>query len=200
MAENKVRYGLSNVHVVKIIRDEEDNITYDIPKRLPGAVSISMDAEGSQDPFFADNMAYYIVSTNNGYTGTFEVAVIPDWYLLEHLGYVEDDNGNLVEDASIQPVEHGLMFQFEGDIKATKHFIYSFKPGRPSLEGETTEDSTEPQTEEMDFTAPPIAVDGRRIVKTKTTTKTSQAIYDGWYTTAPKLPTFNESSESTFGL
>lgn len=186
---NKVRFGLSNVHIAKITENTDGTYTWAKPEPMPGAVSMSLDAEGDQSNFYADNRAYYVVTTNNGYTGSLEMALLQDWFLEEYLGYVKDANGSLVEDASIQPSSFALLFQFEGDEKATKHCIYNVKPSRPSMEGETTEDSADPQTDEMDFTATPIVVGGRNFVKVKTTDDTTQEVYDDWYTTAPISPT-----------
>lgn len=191
---NKVRFGLSNVHIARFT-ETNGNYIWEAPKALPGAVSMSLDAEGDQSNFYADNMAYYVVSTNNGYTGSLEMALLEDWFLEEYLGYVKDTNGNLVEDASLQPKPFALLFQFEGDEKATKHCIYNVKPSRPGMEGETTEDSAEPATDEMEFTATPINVNGRKFVKTKTTDETSEEIYDAWYKTAPTVPELVSDAE-----
>ena len=184
---NKVRYGLSNVHISKLT--EKDGVyIWEKPKAMPGAKSIKLDAEGDQNIFYADDKAYYVTSTNNGYSGSLEVALLPDWFLEEYMGYVRDSKGNLVEDASAQPMPFALLFQFKGDVKAIKHCIYSVKPSRLSMGGDTTEGTTEPQTDELPFTAPPITVDGRNYVKVKTTDDTEEEVYGKWFDTAPIAP------------
>ena len=55
MAENKVKFGLSNVHIAKIT-EEDGAITYGTPFAMPGAVSLSADPEGETTPFYADNI------------------------------------------------------------------------------------------------------------------------------------------------
>ena len=81
-AKNKVKFGLSNVHIAKIT-EQDGQITYGIPIALPGAVSLTADPEGDTTPFYADNIKYYIAVANNGYTGELEIAMTPEEFLTE---------------------------------------------------------------------------------------------------------------------
>ena len=56
---NKVKFGLKNCHYAKATFDEDGSVTYAKPVRIPGAVSLSMDANGEIEPFYADNIAYF---------------------------------------------------------------------------------------------------------------------------------------------
>ena len=56
-----------------------------------------MDAEGETNTFYADNTAYYVTNTNNGYTGELEMAEVPDWFETEYLGAVASQEGLVVE-------------------------------------------------------------------------------------------------------
>ena len=47
----KVKFGLSNVHIAKLNRGEDGEITYGTPFKVPGAVNLSLDAEGDNEPF-----------------------------------------------------------------------------------------------------------------------------------------------------
>ena len=79
---NKVKYNLKNVHAAKLtemVADGETTFTYAAPKAIPGAVSISLDAEGESSPFYADGIVYFRSVTNNGYSGDLEIdpGVVP---------------------------------------------------------------------------------------------------------------------------
>ena len=75
MAENKIKYGLSGVEVFPITATAEDGTpTYGTKFPVPGAVNLTLDPEGEETKFFADNTVYFVVTTNNGYAGTIEIA------------------------------------------------------------------------------------------------------------------------------
>lgn len=97
---NKVKYNLKNVHAAKLTETVTDGVsafTYAKPQAIPGAVSISLDAEGESSPFYADGIVYFRSVTNNGYSGDLEIALIPEWFRTEILREQLDANGVLVE-------------------------------------------------------------------------------------------------------
>lgn len=76
---NKVKFGLKNCHYAKATLDLDTNtMTFGTPVAIPGAVNLSMDPEGDNEPFYADDMVYYMTSANNGYSGDLEIALLPD--------------------------------------------------------------------------------------------------------------------------
>ena len=77
---NKVKYNLKNVHAAKLTKGDDGNFTYDTPRAIPGAVSISLEAEGDSSPFYADGIVYFRSTANNGYSGDLEIALIPEWF------------------------------------------------------------------------------------------------------------------------
>ena len=64
--KNKVKFGLKNCHYALVTLAEDGKVTFGTPVAMPGAVSLSRDAEGETEPFYADESVYYMVSDNNG--------------------------------------------------------------------------------------------------------------------------------------
>lgn len=154
MKRNKVKYGLKNVYYSVANIDEMNNTaTFGTPKPWPGAVNLSLDAQGGTTVFRADNIDYWIGQSNTGYQGDLETALVPDDFKKDILGYIEDSNGVLVEDTNAPTVYFALLFQFEHDIKATRHVMYKCSANRPSVASKTTESELSPETETVTITA-----------------------------------------------
>ena len=179
---NKIKYGIKNVYYAVATIGSNNSATYDTPVALPGAVSLTLDQEGDNNIFYADNIAYFSTYANDGYTGSLELALIPDSFRQDVLGELRDNKAVLVEDQNAPSVHFALLFQFEGDVKATKHVVYNCTASRPSVAGTTKEASIEPQTETITLTATSIYVSAldKDIVKSRTTDTTDSTTYSGW--------------------
>ena len=195
---NKVKYNLKNVHAAVMTETVTEGVTsysYGTPKAIPGAVSISLDAEGDSSPFYADGIVYYRTYANNGYSGDLEIALIPEWFRTDVLKEALDTNGVLVERAVISDsVKFALLFEFDGDVHAIRHVLYNCTASRPSIESSTKEDTIEPGTETLSLTADP-REDG--LVKSRTGDTTDATTYAGWYTAVyvPAVETEEEETE-----
>lgn len=55
---------------------KQEGGTYDAPIKIPGAVSLSLEQQGELTPFYADGIKYYVASSNGGYEGDLEMAII----------------------------------------------------------------------------------------------------------------------------
>ena len=192
---NKVKFNLKNVHAAKLTETVTEGVTsfsYDTPRAIPGAVSISLDAEGESSPFYADGIVYFRSVTNNGYSGDLEMALVPEWFRTEILQEELDAKGVLIEKSgNRESVKFALLFEFDGDINCIRHVLYNCTSSRPSIESETKEDTIEPGTEKLTITADPRA-DG--LVKARTGDTTDAATYAGWYQTV-YLPTVAAGGE-----
>ena len=186
MAKNKVKYNLKNVHAAILTKGDDGTYTYAKPVAIPGAVSLSLDAEGESNPFYADGVVYFRSTSNNGYSGDLEMTLIPEWFRTDILQEEKDSNGVLIERSDItESVYFALLFEFDGDQKAIRHVMYNCTASRPTIASETKEASIEPGTETLNLTADP-REDG--LVKAKTGDDTDDTTYQNWYQ-AVYLPT-----------
>lgn len=175
---NKVKYGLKSVYVAKLT-ETDGQYSYGTPRAVPGAVNLSLDAEGESNPFYADNTIYYRSDSNNGYSGSLELALMPDWFRQTYLREILDGRGVLVESANItDKVYFALLFEFDGDAHKVRHCMFKCSVSRPSVASQTKEASTAPVTETLNLTCDPLE---NGIVKTKTTQDTTTSTYSNWF-------------------
>lgn len=187
MAENKVRFGLKNVYYALLTEaaDSSTNNSFGTPKAVPGAVSMTMDSNGTDGTFYADNVAYYKTFANNGYTGSLEMARITD-EMLEDVWGMTVENGILTEKNNVQPKPFALMFQISGDKNEELYVLYRVVPtSKPSMGSETVAEQVEPGTQTFDFQALPLVTGpsyqaGK--VFGRTVESTSTAIRTAWFT------------------
>lgn len=177
--ENKVEFGLRNCYYAVVTVDESGKITYGAPKKLPGAVSITFDKSGDLTRFKADDIDYYTNANNQGYEGTLTLARVPEDFRTEVLKEKKTEKGVLIENSDAQTANIALMFEFQGDVKATRHLLYYCSVNRPSV-GSTTKDSGDPNTTELAMVASPRPSDN--LVKASTSAGVDEETYNSWYT------------------
>jgi phi13 family phage major tail protein len=180
MAENKIVFGLKNVHYAVITEDEESGaIAYETPKALKGAVEISLDPRGDTSDFYADDVLYYTTVSNQGYEASLTIANITNEFRRDVLGETFDDaTGIMTENTNQRGKRIAFLFEFDGDIRATRHCLYNCTVTRPTLTSATKTETAEPQTQELELISAP-REDG--LVKRSTTNETPSDIYNGWY-------------------
>lgn len=178
--ENKVKFGLSNVHVAKIT-ETDGEISYGTPFKIPGAVSLTADPEGETTKFYADNIVYYISTTNQGYSGDLEVAMLIKEFFKQILGQQEDSNGALFENADDVNARFALMGEIEGDVKKRRFCYFDCTATRPSAEMNTKEENTDPKTDKISITMAPRSSD-RAVKVVIEPTAENKAVYETFYT------------------
>lgn len=157
--ENKVVFGLKKVHIAKLI-ENNGIITYDTPFALPGAVNLTLDKEGATAIFRADDSDYYKKASNNGYSGSLEVADVIEKFLTDILGQYKDANGAIGENAEDVVSRFALMFEIDGDKRKRRMVFYDCLAERPSINPSTTEqDDPGIKTATMDLTISPRPTD-----------------------------------------
>ena len=176
--KNKVKYNLKNTHYAMLSIAEDGSVSYGTPTAMPGSVSISLDANGEPENFYADGEAYYVINNNMGYNGDLELAMIPESFRTDALKEQLDDKGVLIENAQVELAAFALLFEFDGDQRHIRHVLYNCSASRPGIEGKTNEESREVQTEKLTIKAAPLA---NGMVKAKTGDTTDATVYNDWY-------------------
>lgn len=183
ITEEKVVYGLSNVHYATYTI-ENGVIVFDKPIAIPGAVEMTNEPVGDPVEFYADNMIYYYADNNQGYEGTLNIARLPDSFRKDILKEELDETAKvMIEYADVQTRPFALLFQFENDVKARRHVLFNCNARRTALNSSTKTDSVEPSTTELTYKATPLVFNKRPIVKVSTTFETPDEVYNSWFQT-----------------
>ena len=181
---NKVRFGLKDVHISKITYGTDENgnptITYGTPFAIPGAVNLSLDPAGENADFYADNTKYFNAYSNQGYTGSLELAMINNQFRADILGQYFDTNGAFVESKDDTISDFALGFTIDGDAKNRKYWLYSVSAQRPAVSSQTIETAKTPVTETLNITGSARITDGAVIICMEETVANKTA-YDGFF-------------------
>ncbi|WP_155971590.1 major tail protein [Streptococcus ruminantium] len=179
--ENKVTYGLKNVHVAPItnISTETGVLTYGDIFRFPGAMEITLEPKGESGSVDADDIAYHFMNANEGYEGKWKVAHIIEQFATKILGEIKDtETGVLTEKGDEGPTPFALMFEFSGDKNKTRHVFYYCSASRPAT-GSKTKSGTSVNERELTFNASPRPLDS--VIKRSITSADKKEVYDNWF-------------------
>lgn len=191
--KNKVKFNICNVHYAILTVADDGTFSFGTPVPMPGAVSLSLDANGEPSNFYADGYAYYTISNNMGYDGDLELAMVPESFRTDVLKEELDSNSVLIENANVETENFALLFEFDGDQRKIRHVLYNCAASRPGIESQTNEEEVEVQTETLSITASPLA---NGYVKAKTGDDTTDEVYQNWYG-AVYLPASESSGDGT---
>ena len=196
MGQNKVKFGLKNVHYASVSEVTSLGVTtttYGTPKAWAGAVNMEVNPT-STDPsvFRADDSDYYIVSgSSQGFDGTYECAYVPEDVETDVMGAIKDNNGVICEYANDEVKYIALMFEIDGDNSGRRYLVPKVKFNKPSISAETTgTDGNTPKTSSLTFKAAPRPDDG--LARLHTGDTTPDATYNNWFNTVytPSLATY----------
>lgn len=173
-ARNKVKFNLKNVHIA--VRTAEG---YDTPFAMPGAVTMSLTAQGDIEKFYADGIVYYQSSPNNGYEGTLEMALITDEFRQKIFNETPDEKGKvMIENVDTQYNDFAMGFQVDGDQKNTLFWYFNGTATRPDQNASTNQQSKTPQTEQLKVS---FTCDAKGNVRAKTTEETPDDVREAWF-------------------
>jgi len=188
---NQIRYGLSSCYYSTITIATDGSITFGTPVAMPGAKSLKADPKGDTNELYADNKLFFVKASNNGYDVELELTETPETFRKTCLGEVLDAHDVLVEKDNVEIPHFALFWQFEGDLKATRHCMPYSIASRLSEEGQTTEDKIDFGSSTIKCTGQPI----NNVVKYRTCADTDADIYANWFT-APTFPVFPDMTVS----
>lgn len=146
----KVHFGLKNVHYA--IYDNATG-TYGSWKRIPGAVSLSSDADTTQNDFYADDTVYTTLSAAGKETGTVEFACITPEMYVDLFNYVEGSNGLTSQLTEPSTVTVALGYEVSGNEGKMRGVRYNVTFTAPSQAANTLTDSPNPDTVSVNYTA-----------------------------------------------
>lgn len=147
----KVIYGLKEVHYAVY---DETTKTYGSWKRIPGAVSMSSDADTTQNDFYADDAVYATISATAKETGTIEFAAITDEMYADLFNYTVDATSGLTYQ-NTEPIGAtvALGYEVSGNEGKMRGVRYNVTFTAPSQSSNTMTDSTNPDTVTANYTA-----------------------------------------------
>lgn len=194
----KIKYNLKNVHIFPIatvnangsVTYETETVTVDnesVTRKVAipwhGAVSLALDPQGEMSTFWADGIEYYVSNGNNGYSGPFQSALVPNAIAEKVQGDVVDSNGAYVENSDAAVKYFGMAFEFDGDTTGRRHILYKCCMTRPKVESQTKEDKIEPVTDEVTITASPVYITSLDIFSPKARLDKSDnaTAYAAWF-------------------
>lgn len=173
-------FGLRNVHVAFA----KTETTWGDQIALPGAISMKMSAEDSDETAFGDDKPMFKNYTRNGFTGEIVLYGIPDDILAKMLGYRVDSNGGVVGLTDTQPAPFALTAENQSTSGDPVRVVYySCTISRPDDESETKEDKVSIKQYTYKITALPIDLNGERLDHYKLQRSTSnKEVFDSMLT------------------
>lgn len=189
MAENKVQFGLKNVHYAKLtITYSSGTYSYawGTPVRINGGVNLSLQEKGGISTFYADNIAYFRAIASNGYSGELEIAHIPDSMYTDIWGEtLHGTDKTLLEKDNDTTSSFALLFQIDGDQNDNLYVLYNCDASKPNIASGTKTDSAEPKTQTLSIDASPLQTG---ICMCHTTAATTTTVRNGWFSAVYTQP------------
>lgn len=181
MAEkgSTVKFGLDSVYYAMLTISDTGEATYGAPKPMPGSVNLTLSVQGETNKFYADNRAYYVSTSNDGYQGDLELALVPESFRVDVLAEVLDSTDKVrVEYSTAETKPFALLFRFKEDQKDALRIMYNCSCARASEEGSTMSNNKVPTTEKLSITASPL---GNGMVKASSTDDTPEEVRANWF-------------------
>lgn len=187
MANNKITFGLKNVHYAIAEEISEGTWTFEQPEKLPGAQEFTSDALGGTTPVYADDQIITTLVSNGGRTISLKVTELPDDFKTKVLGYKVLDNGNVVEITNTKPVTFALGCEIQGDVKARRIWFYLCNVAPISESSKSKGESIEANGITLSITVRPLQVNNDYSI-TNISARPGDSNYASFFSKAPEIP------------
>ncbi|MEJ8546630.1 major tail protein [Brevibacillus borstelensis] len=180
MAKGKgVRVGLNDVHYA-IMKDDE---TYEIPKKLAGAIQAKISPKSNKETLYADDQAYEVATSLGDIELELNVADIPSEVLRDLLGHTINADGVLIKSSEDNAPYVALGFRSKkSNGKYRYTWIYKGKFQPEDQEFATKEDKPKFQTPTISGTFLPREDNKRWQAQVdEDDTGVKQEVIDNWF-------------------
>ncbi|MFH0766778.1 MAG: major tail protein [Bacillota bacterium] len=185
---NKITFGLTNVHYSLATQDVDGIWTFTLPKRLIGAQEITTEAIGGSTQVYADDKVIATLVSNSGTTVSLKFTEIDDEFKKDIFGFKTDTNGNYVEVINNETKTFALGYEIQGDSKARRIWYYLCTATPSGDASKSKADSIEANSISLSITARPIESGDNLVIRV--IASVGDTNYTTFLTTAPALPTF----------
>lgn len=145
--------GFENLHYAKLTKDDETGVTYEKPKRFPGAVSINDDEQSNTADLYADNKLWETRRVFSKGEIELVVADLPPDIHAELCGHTIDSHGKIIHSANDVAPYVALLGEFKkGDGTKRCFKLLKGQFAVVGVEGETENDSPEFRTATLNAT------------------------------------------------
>ena len=125
MANNKVEFGISTLHVGTYYVSDQGVVSLGTPYHLPGARNFSPEQESNDNTFYADDMPYWAEYTEGAFSGDLEVALFTDEFKTQFLGYRALADGGLANVKNATKPNVYIAFDIKGDKEGRRAIFYN---------------------------------------------------------------------------
>lgn len=174
--------GLKNFYYAVVTEDAVDGTTtYEAPKRLGAAISLSETPTTSMSTLYAENGPAETASANGPTTAEVGVKDLAPEVLADLLGQKLNTDGVLIQNREDKAPYVALGFQMTGESENDAFvWLYKGKFSRPTTSGATKGESVEFSTPTISSTFIARDSDGKEKASVKQS-ETNQAITDAWF-------------------
>ena len=140
-SKNNPKIGVDELWFAKLVKDiAGEEPEYDVPMKMPGAVSVAFNPNSQSAPFYADNVVYASAAQTGDLTATLGIADAPPevraiWFGLQY------ENGVLLE-GQINPPDMAFAYRVKKSDNAYRYFWLMKSKASPPSETINTQGSS----------------------------------------------------------